>query len=169
MAGVKRLQVNKVVLKRKNNVDPAIRINAEKSTSQESEQMSDPWSEDDLVGPDDFLSFKQVGVQETQFTRLKQGKFPIEAELDLHGMKQDIARTAVVRFLRDAQKHHARVICIVHGKGYLKNGREPILKSSVNFWLRQLPKHVLAFCSAQPKDGGLGAVYVLIKQNIFTK
>ncbi|HET8706021.1 MAG TPA: Smr/MutS family protein, partial [Pseudomonadales bacterium] len=44
----------------------------------------------------------------------------------------------------------------------MRDGREPILKSSVNHWLRQLPQ-VLAFCSAQPKDGGLGAVYVLVK------
>lgn len=164
MAGVKRLQVNKVVLKRKEIVDPAVRINAEKAAQDALEAISDPWSAEDMVGPDDFLAFKQIGIQENQFNRLRQGKFPIEAELDLHGMKQEIARTAVVQFLREAQRHRARVVCIVHGKGYLKNGREPILKSSVNHWLRQFPA-VLAFCSAQPKDGGLGAIYVLIKQS----
>jgi len=164
MAGVKRLQVNKVVLKRKEIVDPAVRINAEKAAQDAEEALSDPWSAEDMVGPDDFLAFKQIGIQESQFNRLRQGKFPIEAELDLHGMKQEVARAAVIQFIREAQRHLARVVCIVHGKGYLKNGREPILKSSVNHWLRQLPS-VLAFCSAQPKDGGLGAIYVLIKQN----
>lgn len=164
MAGVKRLQVNKVVLKRKEIVDPAVRINAEKAAQDAEEALSDPWSAEDMVGPDDFLAFKQIGIQESQFNRLRQGKFPIEAELDLHGMKQEVARAAVIQFIREAQRHQARVVCIVHGKGYLKNGREPILKSSVNHWLRQLPS-VLAFCSAQPKDGGLGAIYVLIKQN----
>lgn len=168
VAGVKRLQVNKVVLKRKDNVDPAVRQNAEKAKQQEADELSDPWSNEDLVGPDDYLSFKQIGVQETQYSRLRQGKLPVEAELDLHGMKQEAARLAIVRFLRQAQQHQARVVCIVHGKGFLKNGREPILKSSVNHWLKQLP-HVLAFCSAQPKDGGLGAVYVLVKQQRTTK
>ncbi|HET8708359.1 MAG TPA: DNA mismatch repair protein MutS, partial [Pseudomonadales bacterium] len=110
MADVKRLQVNKVVLKRKDNVDPAVRLNAEKASQETADELSDPWSNDDLVGPDDFLVYKQTGVQETQFNRLRQGKFPVEAELDLHGMKQEKARDAVVRFLRDAQKHQARVV-----------------------------------------------------------
>ncbi|EXJ09223.1 Smr domain protein [Nitrincola nitratireducens] len=39
-----------------------------------------------------------------------------------------------------------------------------MIKSCVNDWLQQIPQ-VLAFTSAQPKDGGTGAVYVLLKRN----
>ena len=50
------------------------------------------------------------------------------------------------------------MVKIVHGKG-----SEAILKTCINGWLRQLPE-VLAFCSAPPKDGGNGAVLVLLKK-----
>jgi DNA-nicking Smr family endonuclease len=52
---------------------------------------------------------------------------------------------------------------VIHGKAFSQSGQQPVLKSYVNDWLRQLPQ-VLAFCSAQPKDGGSGALYILIKQ-----
>jgi len=38
-----------------------------------------------------------------------------------------------------------------------------VIKNKVNSWLRQ-HQDVLAFHSAMPKDGGNGAVYVLLKK-----
>jgi DNA-nicking Smr family endonuclease len=37
-----------------------------------------------------------------------------------------------------------------------------VLKCKVNYWLR-LREDVLAFCSATRRDGGTGAVYVLLR------
>ena len=37
-----------------------------------------------------------------------------------------------------------------------------MLKQKVNYWLR-LRDEVLAFCSATRRDGGSGAVYVLLR------
>ena len=51
---------------------------------------------------------------------------------------------------------------IIHGKGYRSGERQPVLKRKVNYWLRLRPD-VLAFCSATPRDGGTGAVYVLLR------
>lgn len=38
----------------------------------------------------------------------------------------------------------------------------PVLKQKVNLWLRQR-QDVLAFCSALRRDGGTGALYVLLR------
>jgi DNA-nicking Smr family endonuclease len=51
---------------------------------------------------------------------------------------------------------------IIHGKGSSTSGRPPVLKQKVNYWLR-LYDQVLAFCSATRRDGGTGAVYVLLR------
>ena len=64
----------------------------------------------------------------------------------------------MTQLLSQAKQSNETMVKIVHGKG-----SEAILKTCVNGWLRQLPE-VLAFCSAPPKDGGNGAVLVLLKK-----
>jgi DNA-nicking Smr family endonuclease len=51
---------------------------------------------------------------------------------------------------------------IVHGKGNGSPQRLPVLKVKVSHWLQQWDS-VLAFCTAHPRNGGTGAVYVLLK------
>ncbi|MDD1606319.1 MAG: Smr/MutS family endonuclease, partial [Methylococcaceae bacterium] len=51
---------------------------------------------------------------------------------------------------------------IVHGKGHRSPDNYPIIKNNLNVWLRQ-HKDVQAFCSATPKNGGTGAVVVLLQ------
>ncbi len=41
--------------------------------------------------------------------------------------------------------------------------KRALIERGANDWLRRLDG-VLAFCSAQPRDGGTGALYVLLKQ-----
>ncbi len=53
-------------------------------------------------------------------------------------------------------------MCLVHGKSKRPDDAKPILKNLVNQRLREY-SNVLAFCSATAKDGGSGAVYILLK------
>lgn len=118
---------------------------------------------DEFIPPcDNWLEFMRPGVQRTLFKQLRTGKLPVESHLDLHGMTRDAARLTLQQFLQQAQMQRAKVVCIVHGKGYHSEDGRPVLKAMVNKWLQDLPE-VLAFCSAQPADGGSGAVYVLLK------
>lgn len=115
------------------------------------------------VGPGDRLEWKRTGVQEGVYRKLRLGKLPIEASLDLHHMTVAQAREAVFRFLYSCQQANLRTVVITHGKG--SQSPEPAkLKSYVSHWLQQLPS-VLAFHSTQAMHGGTGAVYVLIKKN----
>ena len=69
-----------------------------------------------------------------------------------------------VQFL-DGGSHDVRVqriLPVVHGKGRGSGERGPVLKPSVNGWLRRWD-NVLAFVSTPQVHGGTGAVFVLLR------
>ena len=103
-------------------------------------------------------------MQHAVVRKLRRGQFAVEAELDLHGFIVPQARTALDKFLRDARALGKRCVRVIHGKGRRSQGKLPVLKGKVNAWLRQ-KDDVMAFCTAVPRDGGAGAVYVLLRRN----
>ncbi len=111
----------------------------------------------------DILSFSRSGLQHKVVKKLRQGKFPIEHALDLHGLTVIEARKALVEFFGECEAAEIRHAIIVHGKGF-RSKDKPVIKPMLNRWLRVVD-NVLAFHSAQPKDGGSGAVYVLLKKS----
>lgn len=116
----------------------------------------------EAVEGDEALLFVRDGIQQRQFKRLRQGGIRPALTLDLHGYSAEQARLHLGEFLEQAQA--LRCVCVIHGKGRSSQQRQPVLKNLVNSWLRQHPA-VLAFCSASAKDGGTGAVYVLLKRD----
>ena len=115
------------------------------------------------VDPFDEIAFKRDGVQTGVYRKLRLGRYPQEATLELHRMTVRQAREAVWRFVHDAQRAGLRSVIITHGRGDRSEtpGR---LKSYVAHWLPTLPL-VLAFHSAQRHHGGYGACYVLLRKN----
>lgn len=111
-----------------------------------------------------ILSFKRPGVQNGVFRKLKQGKYPLDARLDLHRMTVEKARTEVFSFIRESQRYDLRSVIIIHGRGHGSADQKAILKSYLAVWLPDLDE-VQAFHSAQPRDGGVGAVYLLLKKS----
>jgi len=106
---------------------------------------------------DEDLFFVRDGLQQKIIKKLRQGKMSIAAYLDLHGMTIPKANLALQKFLFICQQKELRNVLIIHGKG------SAIIKSAINTWLRNYPD-TLAFCSAKPKDGGLGAIYLLLNK-----
>ena len=115
------------------------------------------------VNPFDVLAWKKDGVQPRVFRRLAQGKYPIEATLDLHQRTVKEARDDVFRFIRSSSRNGFRSVVIVHGRG--DRSDDPAkLKSYVAHWLVQLAD-VIGFHSAPRRDGGTGATFVLIRKS----
>lgn len=110
----------------------------------------------------DILSFSRSGLQHSVLKKLRQGKQPVEHLLDLHGLTVAEARKELQAFLGDCEAAGLRHVIIVHGKGF-RSKDKPVIKPMLNRWLKAVD-NVLAFHSAQPKDGGNGAVYVLLKK-----
>lgn len=119
---------------------------------------------EDWLGPEDAIHFAKVGVQQRTLAKLKKGQLPIDARLDLHGMTADEANASLEHFFVECRTHQVKVVLIVHGKGQATQQARPILKNLVNRWLRE-NKNVLAFDTCKPKDGGAGAVYVLLRKS----
>ena len=110
---------------------------------------------------EEVLAYRGNGVQQRLFKKLKNGQLPIESRLDMHGMTVDTARQFLSQFIHDCLSARYRCVIIVHGKG--SRGGQPVLKSMLNHWLKQIPD-ILAFSSALSRDGGTGALYVLLKK-----
>ncbi len=106
-----------------------------------------------------------AGVDKRQAERLKRGRTAIEARLDLHGHSQAEAHRALDAFLAGAEASGKRCVLVVTGRGIGKDAGG-VLKREVPRWLNQPPNRarVLAFDRAQPKDGGDGALYVLLRR-----
>jgi len=104
------------------------------------------------------LSYRIATLQHRVFEDLKAGNLRWFEAVDLHGCTIEEARSAVLQIIQMAKDNNENVLKIVHGKG-----PEAILKTHVNSWLRQ-HRDVLAFVSAPEKQGGTGAVLVLLKR-----
>lgn len=114
------------------------------------------------VAPDEHLDFARSGPQQKLLRRLKRGELSLEARLDLHGCTLTEAGDRLAHFLESSTASGQRCVLVVHGKGQRSEAGRPVLKSQVNQWLRDHPA-VLAFSSAQPRDGGTGALYLLLR------
>ena len=126
------------------------------------ESLSDQFDVDGLLDDDPTLSYSRDGVGPDVVRKLRKRHWPVQDELDLHGMNRDTARDQVGDFLRRATKRGLRCVRVIHGKGYGSAGGEPVLRSMVHSWLVQKDE-VVAFCVANKGDGGHGALIVLLK------
>ena len=107
------------------------------------------------------------GLDKRTAQRLRRGQMPIEARLDLHGLTQAEAHHALNGFLGDAQAAGKRSVLVITGKGRVDQGYG-VLRRAVPHWLN-LPHNrgrIIAVHDAQPRDGGSGALYVLLKKRL---
>ena len=98
--------------------------------------------------------------------RVASGKEAIDGRLDLHGLTQSEAHTALLHFLRAATGRDARLVLVVTGKGGRGEGERGILKRQVPQWL-SLPEFrtlVIGFEEAHIAHGGEGALYVRVRR-----
>lgn len=109
--------------------------------------------------PDELLA---NGLSRMTLRKLRRGNWPIQDRLDLHGNNSEVARKLLQEFLHDAMQGALRCVLVIHGKGINSQGGEAVLRKLTRHWLAQHPR-VLAYCDAPPKDGGHGAVLVLLK------
>lgn len=137
------------------------RARAEGETEREDVPLSDTVALQQGIAPEATLSYKRSGVQDRQFDQLKAGKLPWRHAVDLHGCTLEQAREALLQLMDEARREGITVVKVVHGKGHV-NG-QALLKTAVNGWLRQMPD-VLAFASADARNGGNGAVLVLLRR-----
>ncbi len=107
----------------------------------------------------DLAEAAAPGLDRRSAERLRRGQRAIEARLDLHGRTQDEAHRALDAFVARAQDGGQRCVLVITGKS-------GVLRAAVPRWLNEAPNRarLLAFSPAQPKDGGAGALYLLLRR-----
>lgn len=117
---------------------------------------------DDLALPrGDEIEFRAPGVPDWLLRQLRRGRFSVEDEIDLHGLTSREAEPALREFIADCVDRNVGCVRVIHGKGRRSGPLGPVLKACVPQWLARWDC-VLAFVSAASRDGGSGAVYVLL-------
>lgn len=114
------------------------------------------------------------GIDRRTQDKLRQGKFPIEGRLDLHGHTQDQAHNELIQFINNRFKRGQRCLLVITGKGSGSEREEGgwfesatgVLRREVPRWLADQPLagKVITFTPAQPKHGGEGALYVYLRR-----
>ncbi len=114
----------------------------------------------------EYIEGHVVGLDELTMNNLRAGVYSPEAHLDLHGLNAMQAYTAMVGFFKGSWFKGLRTLLLIPGRGKNSPNGISVLREKVQLWLTQEPfkRVVLAFCTAQPVDGGPGTVYVLLRK-----
>ena len=102
-----------------------------------------------------------AGIQKKLQKRIRQGSFPIDNHVDLHGFRLAAATRTLQSFIKSATFYQQKLVLVIHGKG-LQSKQGPVIKPMVLDWLHHNPA-VLAYCPAQIHHGGQGASYVYLR------
>jgi DNA-nicking Smr family endonuclease len=121
-------------------------------------QPLDPWY---------VLEFKRPGIQNGVFRKLKQGRYPAEARLDLHRMSVARARREIYEFISECHALGLRSVLVVHGKGDRQPDRRPRSACSRASSTTGCASSTRCRPSTapSPEHGGTGAVYVLLAKS----
>lgn len=113
------------------------------------------------IGATDALAWRRDGQRPDVLRALRRGRWPVEDEIDLHGLDATAARGELRDFLAAALARGLRCVRVIHGKGLRSGERGPVLKRAVAGQLQHTGA-VLAYVSAPAARGGTGAVHVLL-------
>jgi DNA-nicking Smr family endonuclease len=117
----------------------------------------------DISKTQEYVQWRLPSRSEATVEALHRGDYAVQDFIDLHGYTVAEARAVLEEFLRISIKRGYCCVKVIHGRG-LSSPRGPVLKEAVLRWLeRDLRRLVLAYATARPNDGGLGATYVLLR------
>jgi DNA-nicking Smr family endonuclease len=108
-----------------------------------------------------------IGVAGRRFLpKLRNGLYSIQGQLDLHGYNRIEAQIAVEDYIAGMSRLQSCCVKIIHGRGINSPTDKATLKESLQRLLmtRRMSRYVVAYASAPSCDGGVGAVYILLRQ-----
>ncbi len=115
-----------------------------------------------LPDTQEYVEWTNPAFHDAVIPKLHEGRFAVQAFLDLHGCTVPEAEAELDQFFQESFKKGYRCVKIIHGRG-LRSVKGPRVKEAV---IRRLSGHfrrdIIAFVTARQCDGGLGALYVLI-------
>ena len=117
-----------------------------------------------LPDTQEYVEWIHPAFRDDIIRSLHEGRFSVQAYLDLHGFIVPEAEDELDEFILDALKKGLTCIKIIHGRG-LRSVKGARLKHVV---VQRLSGHfrreIIAYVTARQCDGGLGALYVLMRE-----
>lgn len=118
-----------------------------------------------LSNTPEYIEWVHPDVRKDITEMLHNGKFSIQDYIDLHGLTLIEAEKAFTQFIKNSIKKNIFCVKVIHGRG-LRSPKGPVLKHAVIKWLHEkFSKWLLAYATAKDCDGGLGATYIILKNN----
>ena len=116
----------------------------------------------------DRMEGRRADVDPHTLRRLRRGEFLVDLRCDLHGLTAHEARARLEDVLARARQRGDLMLLVIHGKGRNSPGGRSVLRGEMAAWLSQGPAsvHVAAFTTASDEDGGVGALYVLLRRAV---
>ena len=114
------------------------------------------------------LEFRREGLQNGVTDKLRNGKYPQQASLNLIRQPVETCRQMLFSFILQAQQEGLRNVLVIHGKGRDDNSHANIIRSYVARWLTEFDD-AQAYCAALPHHGGSGACYVALRKTAQAK
>lgn len=135
--------------KRQNNVNPI--------------EMSDNYTI-----PNNYKILKKdesIGINRNMDKKLKTGKFTPDLRIDFHGLKLDEAFNSLIYNINYAYENGLKFLLIITGKGNRTADNRDSIKSQIDHWMTHysIAPKIIKYTDAHQKDGGNGAIYVLVK------
>ncbi len=110
------------------------------------------------------------GLDRKERRALRRRVRDVDDRLDLHGMRQEEAHRALIRFLQSASARDCAIVLVVTGKGGVGGpgygDERGVLRRITPHWLRapELRPFVVGFEEASAHHGGAGALYVRLRR-----
>ncbi|RPI37655.1 MAG: hypothetical protein EHM54_02615 [Nitrospiraceae bacterium] len=139
------------------------KISSDKEAMKILEEIIDGRRAVNLPDTQEYVEWTNQDYRGDILKKLHEGKFAVQDYLDLHGLCFEEAECAVEQFFKESLMKGHRCIKIIHGRG-LRSPKGPVLKEALLKWLSgRYRKHIIAFVTARQCDGGLGALYILLR------
>lgn len=108
---------------------------------------------------------KTKGIDANTDKKLRLGKINIDMKIDFHGLTLDEALNSLIRNINFAYDNNFKCLLVITGKGRGTPEGKDSIKSMIEKWLAipEISNKIIKYTDAQQKDGGTGALYILLK------
>jgi DNA-nicking Smr family endonuclease len=112
-----------------------------------------------------LIAGNSVDLDHRTMVRLRRGQIRPESRLDLHGLTQSEAYDELKGFVQNETQAGSRCVLVITGKGRISQGGG-VLRNHLPNWLNHpdFRPLTLGFSEAQPRDGGSGAFYIMLRR-----
>lgn len=117
-----------------------------------------------LPATQEYVEWVNPDYHDHIIQKLHEGHFSVQAYLDLHGCTVPEAEEELDLFFAESSKKCLSCIKIIHGRGLRSTKGARIKNAVVKRLSGHFRKDIIAFVTARQCDGGLGALYVLLKK-----